>query len=126
LDGDPYAKEETMNTVSLIGNLATDVELREVGEDKKLATFLLAVDRSGADGADFVGIVVWDRQAESCARFLSKGKRVGVDGRLRSREWEDADGKRRRKLEVVGKHVQFLSPPDGAAAATPFEAAAAS
>jgi single-strand DNA-binding protein len=115
-----------MNTVSLIGNLATDVELRELGEEKKLATFLLAVDRAGADGADFVRIAVWDKQAESCARFLTKGKRVGVDGRLRSRQWEDTEGNRRRAIEVVAKRVQFLSPPEGQAAATPFEAAAAS
>ena len=115
-----------MNTVSLIGNLATDVELRELGE-KKVAGFLLAIDRPG-EGADFVWVSAWDRQAELCSAYLGKGKRVGVDGRLRSRSWEE-DGKRRTKVEVVANHVQFLSGPGEpgalAAADVPFEEAAA-
>jgi single-strand DNA-binding protein len=117
-----------MNHVSLIGNLATEVELREVGDDKKLATFTLAVDRPGQDkGADFVRIATWDRQAEVCGQYLAKGKRVAVDGRIRSRSWEDADGKRRSAVEVVANRVQFLSPPDGAPVAeVPFEPVAAS
>ena len=76
-----------MNSVNLIGNLATDVELREVGE-KKVASFLLAVDNGGSDGgADFVWVSAWDRQAEVCAEYLAKGSRVGVVGRLKSRTW---------------------------------------
>jgi single-strand DNA-binding protein len=114
-----------MNAVQLIGNLATDVELREVGEDKKVATFVLAVDRPGQDrGADFVRIATWDRQAEVCDQYLAKGKRVSVEGRLRSRSWEDSEGKRRSSLEVVANRVQFLSPKEGVAAEeVPFEPA---
>ena len=113
-----------MNTVSLIGNLATDVELKDVAEGKRVASFLLAIDRPSKDGgADFVRISVWDRQAELCAQFLGKGKRVGLDGRLRSRSWQDADGTRRTAVEVVANRVEFLSAPDGAA--IPFAAAAA-
>jgi len=115
-----------MNVVTLIGNLATDVETREVGDGKQLAGFLLAVDRPG-EGADFVWVTAWDRQAEVCAQFLAKGRRVAVDGRLRSSSWEE-DGKKRTKVEVVARSVQFLSPaPDAAAAPAddvPFEAAA--
>ena len=114
-----------MNVVTLIGNLATDVELREVGEDRKVASFTLAVDRRGKDaGADFVRVSAWAKQAESCARYLGKGRRVAVDGRLRSHSWEDADGKRRRSVEVVANHVQFLSGPAGSSD-VPFEPAAA-
>jgi single-strand DNA-binding protein len=106
-----------MNVVTLIGNLCTDVELKELNDDKKVASFLLAVDRPGQlAGADFVGIAVWDKQAEICARYLAKGKRVAVDGRLRSRSWEE-QGKRRTVVEVVANRVQFLSPADVAAAA---------
>jgi single-strand DNA-binding protein len=116
-----------MNSVQLIGNLATEVELREVGEDKKLATFVLAVDRPGQDrGADFVRIATWDRQAEVCGQYLAKGKRVSVEGRLRSRSWEDTEGKRRSAIEVVANRVQFLSPKEGASAdEMPFEPAPA-
>ena len=126
-----------MNNVSLIGNLATEVELRDVGEDKKVAGFLLAVNRGGRDaGADFVGVTAWDRQAELCAEYLSKGERVGVVGRLRSHSW-DEEGKRRTVVEVVCHRVEFLSGPKPGrddqetgletqhAEVIPFEAAAA-
>ena len=101
-----------MNVVTLIGNLASEVELRELGE-RKLATFMLAVDRPGPSGkADFVRIATWNKQAEVCNQFLRKGKRVAIDGRLRSRSWEDGEGKRRSAVEVVAASVQFLTPPE--------------
>jgi single-strand DNA-binding protein len=114
-----------MNNVTLIGNLCTDVDLKELADDKRVATFLLAVDRNSRDGgADFVRVSAWDKQAETCARYLGKGHRVGVDGRLRSRSWEE-DGKRRSAVEVVANHVQFLSRPDGGGSGeVPFEEAA--
>ncbi len=115
-----------MNRVTLIGNLATDVELREVEGGKQVATFVLAVDRPGRDEADFFRVSTWERQAEVCARYLAKGKRVGLDGRLKSSSWDDGDGKRRTSVEVVAQQVQFLSPPEGGAPAeVPFESAAA-
>jgi single-strand DNA-binding protein len=112
-----------VNVVTLIGNLATDVELKELANDKKLATFLLAVDRP-REGADFVGIATWDRQAEVCTQYLRKGARVAVDGRLRSRSWEDNDGNRRSAVEVVANRVQFLDTPS-TEEGMPFEAATA-
>ncbi len=103
-----------VNIVSLIGNLASDVELRDLDGGKRVAAFLLAVDRPSKDGgADFIRVSVWERQAELCAQYLSKGRRVGVEGRLRSRSWEEADGGRRSTVEVVASRVEFLSPPDG-------------
>src|SRR5205085_12112893 len=98
-----------VNVVVLIGNLATEIELKDVAPDKKVASFLLAVDRPARDSAaDFVHVAVWNRQAEICDEYLSKGSRVAVDGRLRSRSWEDADGKRRNAIEVVANRVEFL------------------
>jgi single-strand DNA-binding protein len=120
-------EEETdLNVVTLIGNLASDVEVKDVGDDKRVANFLIAVDRRTKDGgADFVRIVVWERQAELCAQYLAKGKRVAVDGYLRSRTWEE-DGKRRRDIDVVARSVQFLSPPSEAGGeVVPFEPAVA-
>jgi single-strand DNA-binding protein len=112
-----------MNTVSLIGNLATEVELRDVAGEKKVASFLLAVDRPGKDEADFVRISTWNKQAEICAQYLSKGRKVGIDGRLRSSSWEDSDGNKRNSIEVVANRVEFLSPPGKEGAADiPFEA----
>ena len=99
-----------MNVVTLIGNLATEVELREVAGGKQRASFLLAVNRTTQDGADFIWVVAWDKQAETCAEHLSKGRRVALDGRLRSRRWEE-DGKPRNAVEVVANRVQFLDAP---------------
>lgn len=104
-----------MNTVNLIGNLASDVELREVNDEMKVASFLLAVDRRKKDdGADFIRVTTWNGQAESCAQYLTKGKKVGIDGRLRSSTFEK-DGQKRYALEVVANRVEFLTPaPAGA------------
>ena len=113
-----------MNVVTLIGNLATDVALKELGDDKKVANFLLAVDRNG-DGTDFVSVAVWGKQADACARHLAKGRQVALDGRLRSRSWQDADGKRRSAVEVVAHSVEFLSGGDRATPEPAFEAATA-
>jgi single-strand DNA-binding protein len=114
-----------MNVVTLIGNLATDVHMKQVGGDKKLASFLLAVPRAARESeADFVWVSVWDRQAETCADYLAKGKRVAVDGRLKSRSWEE-EGKRRHAVEVVAHRVQFLSGPAAEGETVPFEPAAA-
>jgi single-strand DNA-binding protein len=116
-----------MNSVILTGNLASDVELREFGEDKRLATFRLAVDRpSKTDEADFFRIAAWDQQAQLCADYLSKGRKIGVEGRLRYRTWEDGDEKR-SSVEVVAHRIEFLgsrsAESDGEV--VPFEAAVA-
>jgi single-strand DNA-binding protein len=122
-----------VNVVTLIGNLATEVELREVGPEKKVASFVLAADRAGRDsGADFVRVSAWDRQAELCAEYLGKGRRIAIDGRLKSRSWED-EGKRRSGIEVVARRIEFLGggprrgEGEGGAGAEviPFEAPAA-
>ena len=115
-----------MNTVILIGNLATDVELREFGTEKRLATFRLAVDRVGKDSeTDFFAISAWDRQAQLCADYLAKGRKVALEGRLRYRTWEE-EGKKRSAVEVVAYRVEFLSAPAGSGGeVVPFEAAVA-
>ena len=117
-----------MNLVTLIGNLVTDVELKDVGEDMQVATFVLAVDRIAKDEADFFKVSTWNKQAETCDRYLSKGRQVALEGRLKSSSWEDSDGNKRSSVEVVAHRVQFLSGPSGKEEATadiPFEAAPA-
>jgi single-strand DNA-binding protein len=116
----------SMNSVILIGNLTTDVELRDLGTDKRLAKFGLAVDRGGKDSeTDFFRVSVWDRQAQLCADYLAKGRKIGVEGRLRYSTWEE-EGKKRSAVEVVAYRVEFLSGPAGSGAEVmPFEAAAA-
>jgi single-strand DNA-binding protein len=116
-----------MNVVTLIGNLATEVELRELSDGKKVASFLLAIDRASKEGgADFVRVSAWERQAELCSEYLARGRRIALDGRLRSRSWEE-DGKRRSAVEVVAHRVEFLggAPDEGGAEVIPLEPAAA-
>lgn len=97
-----------MNVVTLVGNLATEVEVSEVAGGRKVANFVLAVDRiSSEGGADFVRVAAWERQAELCAEYLAKGRRVAVDGWLRSSSWEE-EGRRRSSLDVVARRVEFL------------------
>jgi single-strand DNA-binding protein len=119
-----------VNVVTLIGNLATDVEVKELSEGKRVASFVLAIDRASRDGgADFVRVAAWDRQAELCGQFLHKGDRAALDGRLRSRSWQAPDGTRRSAVEVVANRIQFLTPrggDGGQPAEIPFEDAAAS
>jgi single-stranded DNA-binding protein len=110
-----------MNAVHLVGNIASDIEVREFparkgGDDKTRASFLLAVDRPVTDGdADFIRVVVWDVQARNLVRFNAKGSRIGIDGHLRS-EWYEppAEGKgpkppREIRSHVVGERVEYLS-----------------
>jgi single-strand DNA-binding protein len=115
-----------VNSVNLIGNLCSDVEIKELADEKKVANFRVAVNRSGKEaGADFFRVTVWDRQAELCSQYLCKGRKVGIEGRLRSRSWED-DGQRRSVVEVVANRVDFLSPPQELGEVVPFEPAVAS
>jgi single-strand DNA-binding protein len=114
-----------VNSVNLIGNLCSDVELKELGEDKKVANFRVAVNRGKEADADFFRVTVWDRQAELCAEYLCKGRKVGIEGRLRSRSWED-EGQKRSAVEIVANRVEFLSPPKELAEVVPFEPAVAS
>lgn len=104
-----------MNSVVLIGNLASDVEMREVGDGRRVASFRLAVQRrfvnqQGEREADFFPIVVWGKAAEACARYLAKGKKAGVGGRLQVRSYQGQDGAKRYVTEVVAEQVEFLSP----------------
>lgn len=101
-----------LNRVVLVGRLTRDVEMKYLPNGTPVANFTLAVDRPFAnkDGereADFIPIVVWRKQAESCANYIGKGSLVAVDGRMQVRSYEQ-DGKRRYVTEVVADSVRFL------------------
>ena len=100
-----------MNSVVLIGRLARDPELRYTGTGKAVTTLTVAVNRGfGKDNeADFIPVVVWEKQAENCANYLTKGSQVGVQGRMQVRSYETQNGEKRYVTEVVGNQVEFLS-----------------
>lgn len=107
-----------LNRIVVIGRLTRDPELRSTSNGTAVATFTVAVDRNfsnnrGEKETDFIPVVVWRGLAETCGRFLSKGKLVAVEGRLQIRTYEANDGSKRTVAEIVADNVQFLSPKDG-------------
>lgn len=115
-----------LNRIILIGRLTKDPELRYTPNNGvAVATFTLAVDRmrknaQGERDTDFINIVVWQKQAENCANYLSKGKLAAVDGRLQIRSYQGQDGQRRWVTEVVAESVRFLSPKDSSGGPSDF------
>ena len=108
-----------MNICALIGNAASDPELKTTAGGKSVCHFRLAVSRAGADTADFFDVVTWDRQAEIIAEYVSIGRRVGVEGRLQHRTWETENGERRSKVELVANRVHLLGNRAQSAVAAP-------
>jgi len=105
-----------VNKVILIGNLGRDPELRYTQGGQPVASFSLATSENWNDRqsgerqerTEWHRIVVWGRTAEMCAKYLSKGRTVYIEGRLQTREWEDKDRNKRRTTEVNAQTVQFL------------------
>ncbi len=105
---------KSVNSVTLLGNLTRDPELKEISNGLKVCNFSLALGRSYKDKAgqwqeatDFVNCVAWSTLAERIEQYLSKGSRVLVQGRLQSSSWEK-DGQKHSKLEVLANDVTFL------------------
>lgn len=105
----------SMNKVFLMGNLTRDPELRYVPSGTAVANFSVAVNRPYKDATgekkeevSFIRVVVWGKMAEVCGEYLSKGRPVLVEGRLKSRSWESPDGQKKSALDVVATSVQFL------------------
>ena len=104
-----------INRVVLVGNLTKDPELRHTPSGTAVCKLRLAVntrqkDPQGnwGDKPNYFDVTVWGNQGESCAQYLSKGRPVGVDGRLDWREWDAQDGTKRQAVEIIADSVQFL------------------
>ena len=102
-----------LNRIVLIGRLTRDPELRFTATGTAVANFTLAVDRQrpnsqGEREADFIRIIVWGKQGETCSNYLGKGRLVAVDGRLQVRTYQAQDGQNRTSAEVVAENVRFL------------------
>jgi len=105
-----------INRVVLVGNLTRDPELRHTPSGTAVCSLRLAVNTRRKDAAtgewgekpNYFDVTVWGNQGENCAQYLSKGRPVGVDGRLEWREWEAQDGSKRQAVEIIADSVQFL------------------
>jgi single-strand DNA-binding protein len=108
------------NSATLIGRLTRDPELRAVSTpagERSVLTLGLAVPRpsppEGEDAAtaDFFDVTVWGQQAETCARYLHKGRLAAVAARLEPTSWQAGDGSTRRGMEIIATRVEFLDRP---------------
>lgn len=96
-----------MNTVTLIGTLTRDPEIRNGGETKVCA-MRLAESNGSKDSPLFINVSAFGRQAETCKKYLSKGRHVAVSGRLRLRQWENDEGQSRSEHSIAADRVDFL------------------
>jgi len=96
-----------MNLVALIGNAATDPEMKYTPEGRAVCDFRIAVSRPGGDEADFFTVVTWERQAEIVNEYVTKGRRVGVEGRLHHTSWPSEDGPK-TKVEIIASRIELL------------------
>lgn len=103
-----------MNKVILIGNLASDVDVKTTSSGIANATFRLAVQRrfsnaSGVREADFFHVVCWRQTAELCAKYLLKGSKVAIEGSIQTRSYDANDGTKRYVTDIVADSVEFLN-----------------
>ena len=116
-----------MNKVILIGRLARDPELRTTSSGISMVRFTVAVTRPGTQGGaqpqtDFIGCVAWRRQAETIAKYCSKGSQVAVDGRIQTGSYDGNDGQKHYTTDIVADNVTFLgSKNSGANNSTSYE-----
>ncbi len=105
----------SFNKITLVGNLGRDPELRYTPQGTPVCSFTMATnerrkDRAGEsqDVTTWFKITLWGRQAETAAQYLTKGRPVYIEGRLRVEEWTDKDGRQRHTLEVNATDMQFI------------------
>ncbi|HEY4823750.1 MAG TPA: single-stranded DNA-binding protein [Solirubrobacteraceae bacterium] len=103
-----------INRVVMVGRLTRDAELRSLPSGRSVASLRIACNSSRKDGdqtterPNYFDVTVYGAPAESVARYTGKGSRVGIDGRLEWREWENSEQQRRQAVSIVADVVQFL------------------
>ena len=110
----------SVNKVILIGNLGTDPEVKKLENGATLASFSIATSESYLDkqsgnkveNTDWHDIVLWRGLAEVAEKFLKKGTKIYVEGRLKKRSWQDREGNTRYNVEIIGDEMTILSRPD--------------
>jgi len=104
-----------LNKIMVIGNVGTDPEMRFTPSGSPVTSFRMATSRNYTTGdgerkqeTEWFDVVTWNRLAETCNQFLTKGQRAYVEGRLRTRTWDGQDGQRHTRVEIVANRVLFL------------------
>jgi single-strand DNA-binding protein len=102
-----------VNSLNLTGRLTKDPELRSMPDNRPVCELRIAVDAPGDNSPLYLDIATFDKQAQACAQYLSKGREIAFSGRLVYREWTADDGSRRSKHSAIGR-VEFIGPrPNG-------------
>lgn len=100
-----------MNKVILIGRLTADPDIRHTQSGKCVASYRMAVDRpfksDGQPEADFISCVAWGKNGEFCQRYLHKGMKIALEGRIQTRTYDDKDGKKVYVTEIIVEHHEF-------------------
>ena len=101
-----------LNTITIMGRMVRDLQIRKTGNGTSVLNFTLAVDRDYTDDngdreTDFIDCVAWAHTADFIGKYFSKGDLMAVNGRLQIRDWEDDDGNRRRAAEIKVDNVYF-------------------
>ena len=100
-----------LNTITLMGRLTGDPEVKRTNNDIAYCNFTIAVERDYSQGgekqADFINVVVWRGTAEFLEKYFSKGSMIAVQGSLQSRKWQDKDGNNRISWDVQANHIWF-------------------
>ena len=111
----------SINQVILMGRLTRDPEQRTTPSGKSVVSFSLAVDRTGQDDqTDFFDVTAWEKLGDLVMQYLSKGRRVLIQGRLRQDSWDDKEsGQKRSRVEVTATDVTFLDGPSGESQGAP-------
>ncbi|MCX6152044.1 MAG: single-stranded DNA-binding protein [Ignavibacteriales bacterium] len=109
-------KMPELNSVLVAGNLTKDPIFRQTSNNTPVVNFSIAANRKYKDSSNqwqedvcYVGVVAWNKLAESCRDRLKKGSAVLVDGELQSRSWKTEDGHNRSIVEIKAKRIQFLN-----------------
>ena len=99
-----------MNKLTIIGNLTKDPELRTTPQGINVCDFTVAVNHRKGEGSDFFRVTAWRGLAETCSKYLAKGRKVCVVGPVSARSYQTQNGEARVSLEVTAEDVEFLSP----------------
>ena len=97
-----------LNKVMLIGNVCREVEVSQSKSGSSYGKFSIAVNEWGKDEPTFFNIIVFGKTAEACGKFVSKGSKIYIEGRMECSKWEDKEGNKRQSWSVTANQVQFL------------------
>jgi single-strand DNA-binding protein len=123
----------SLNRAQILGNLTRDPEMRATPAGQQVTTFGVATNRTwtGQDGtkqerADFHNVVVWGKLAEIASKYLAKGRKVYIEGRLQTRDWTGQDGVKRTRTEIIADNLILVDSQGGGKSEGPFGASMSS